>query len=250
MEECKLCGKLVEKLQKSHFIPKFVYKNMEQMKDKKYRLAIALKRKSIPLSHQITKYHLCKECEDLFNKNGEKFFSEKAMPKEIKLESMPDIFRELTKIHGNQNGMVYYGRVLFNEKKFREYIFYFAVSIFWRATLNWTNYTNISFPIHIEKEMRLYLIHKQTPTLFKIKVDLATENFCSVLLPTKISNNTYIFNIFWYIFTLEINNSAHSIPIKFGRNILVSEKLMNLTKHIYNSTERKGQIPVDLSWLK
>ena len=64
---CALCGKYTT-LRDSHFIPKFVYKVLNNTK--KADTNITIKNESgklIPLSKQITSHRLCGECEALMN---------------------------------------------------------------------------------------------------------------------------------------------------------------------------------------
>ncbi|MEX4374224.1 hypothetical protein MY539_06945 [Haemophilus influenzae] len=71
---CALCGKYTT-LRDSHFIPKFVYKVLNNTK--KADTNITIKNESgklIPLSKQITSHRLCGECEARFSENGERFF--------------------------------------------------------------------------------------------------------------------------------------------------------------------------------
>ena len=250
MEKCKLCSKKVKNLQKSHFIPKSIYRNMEQIKANGYGIMLGANGILMPLSQQITNSHLCKACEDLFSKNGEKCFAEKALPKKFKKETPPEILKYLTKIYANNKDMAYFGKIIFDNKYLNENLFYFAVSVFWRGILDWTNYNSLVIPSEVEKDMRSYLLYKKTPTSFKIKIDLSTKEFYSVLFPIQITPNTYIFNIYWYIFTLEAKNSANSTPIKFGRNMAISDYLSYKINNMYCSTEKKGKKPTDLSWIK
>ncbi|PHM43600.1 hypothetical protein [Xenorhabdus szentirmaii] len=80
--KCALCRKKA-KLQDSHFIPKFIYKKMNEYKDKNHKIrAIDNKMIDYNLGKQIKKHLLCKDCEGMLSRNGEDYFARKAFSQE------------------------------------------------------------------------------------------------------------------------------------------------------------------------
>ncbi|PHM64469.1 hypothetical protein Xsto_03005 [Xenorhabdus stockiae] len=76
--KCALCCKEA-KLQESHFIPKFVYKKMNEYKDKDKKIMIVdNKMDNYPVGKQIKKLLLCSNCEGILSKNGESYFAKNA----------------------------------------------------------------------------------------------------------------------------------------------------------------------------
>nr|MCG3462962.1 hypothetical protein [Xenorhabdus bovienii] len=80
--KCALCCKEA-KLQDSHFFPKFIYKKMNEYKDKSNQLRfIDNKKNNYNQGNQIKKHLLCKNCEGMLSRNGEDYFARKYFSQE------------------------------------------------------------------------------------------------------------------------------------------------------------------------
>lgn len=242
---CALCG-VNTNLQKSHFIPKSVYKYLERLKESSSQIMHATNKNTMfPSGKQITRHYFCASCEDLFNKNGEKFFAENAIPK-VCQDNPPYIIDKLTSFiivdcNKRRNNIRYEDNIFSESEKNK--LLYFSVSIFWRATLEWTNVDKCAFPPEVEKEFKDFLLGKiDKITKSRVYFDLATEEIYSASFPTKLSENKYIFNIAHYIFTLKIENHNGNNSIRFGRNIFVTDLLLSIQKQRYENSEKKENL--------
>lgn len=78
IKRCELCNSQLD-LQDSHFIPKFLYKELERIKKKGTKVRLVNNEdKCFPLGIQIKRHKLCKKCEGLISCNGEEYFSKSA----------------------------------------------------------------------------------------------------------------------------------------------------------------------------
>ena len=71
-EQCKLCLKTKE-LQDSHFMPAALYRATRNAAAVNPNPAVITSRGTVQTSQQMQDFLLCKDCEELFNKNGEKY---------------------------------------------------------------------------------------------------------------------------------------------------------------------------------
>ena len=70
--ECRLC-KLTAELKNSHFIPAAFYKAAKRSDPNQEDPIVVTKNVVLQTSKQATAHLLCGECEDRFNKSGEKW---------------------------------------------------------------------------------------------------------------------------------------------------------------------------------
>jgi hypothetical protein len=131
---CPLCKNNAE-LQKSHFLPAAMYKNMQYPGDTSH---ISLDRKNLAVnnprtSKQVKDYLLCAQCEDRFSKNGERwvmtngYHSSGMFPIQMALKNA-------TPSHHAEDFSTYSGQVVPDIEM--EPLVYFATSVFWRAAVH------------------------------------------------------------------------------------------------------------------
>lgn len=127
MDICRLCG-LEAKLIKSHFMPKSAYAHLRSETES----PIKINGKSSTAAHtdsQVTRKLLCSRCENLFSAKGERIMGTLWNTK----NGFPLLeLLERSAYHGRKEGETYYdGRKV--SQTIRNALFYFAVSIVWRA---------------------------------------------------------------------------------------------------------------------
>jgi hypothetical protein len=159
---CKLC-QTEKDLQRSHLIPKAVYRKTRSNDPKKPHPMVATLKGTRQSSYQVRDYVLCSECEQLFGRQGEDY----AMRLIHQGNRFP--FLELLNSHGS--GLVA-GEFRFYSVEMtptidRRKLAYFAVSVFWRAAVHtWTQEDGSSVWIDLtddEKEtLRQYLLGNQS----------------------------------------------------------------------------------------
>ncbi|MNJ30759.1 hypothetical protein D3C77_253680 [compost metagenome] len=129
---CALCKKEKEKLIESHLVPAAAYQHVRGMgeldNDSPIRINLG-KRSAFQTDKQIKQPLLCGDCEDLFSKNGEKkmgglWATKAGFP-------LLDLLAPAVLPSGEYGFKVYDSRLL--DKRVVDAVFYFVVSIFWRA---------------------------------------------------------------------------------------------------------------------
>ncbi|MFP1848660.1 hypothetical protein ACLED8_06835 [Lonsdalea quercina] len=260
---CKLCDAKNTKLIDSHYLPSFFYSRIYDIKDSNHTLNLIQSdwtKRNIG-DHQITKYMLCKCCEDLFSKNGETSFPNLALPinKKNPLLFVKLIRHLLPKTNKNLT--------LPNLNNFdNDSIYYFIISMFWRSSLNWNahEYDKRTFQCQFKEkiiaEMKSYLQNKTIPSSFKILVIpllKKTYHACSFPKESNLKNGGkyYSFNIFQYIFILLDNSLAEEkVPeIQNGKiTYCISDYFEdNFAYQFYRSykeSKTKGKKNLDISW--
>jgi hypothetical protein len=159
---CKLCGN-VKELRDSHYLPKRLYTFLRawQLKNPNPVMGVGSKLKQI--SDQYRGYVFCPDCEELLNKNGEKWV----------LANVPKDYDGVFPLHAAINRLTpqFAGEhyVLCNvsgEAGFEiDQLVYFGASIFWRGAVhNWKTSTGQQAPkvdlCGNEESMRDFLLGK------------------------------------------------------------------------------------------
>ncbi|AFH95554.1 hypothetical protein ACU7RR_000880 [Providencia stuartii] len=192
--KCALCGNNAEKIQNSHFFPKFVYRELAPMLLEGHEKIITYRNNAKPLFKEIKSYLLCHICEELFTKNGENYVAKKwrknkqtnisdlllAYLKRCSMTSNLSIFHDITDLDDN-------------------YLFYFASSMFWRATFNWTCYDRLSLSDSLVDELKNYLLLGTQPQNYKIvSVPIYMVDAYSLIFPKKYGRKDFISGEFYY----------------------------------------------------
>lgn len=129
---CALCKEEKGKLVDSHFMPAAAYSHIRgsQPSGNNSPVRISLsKSKSFRTDKQVKRPLLCSRCEDLFSKNGEKVMGDLWATK----SSFPllELLKKSALISHGEHFNIYDSKRL--EGKIVDALFYFAMSIFWRA---------------------------------------------------------------------------------------------------------------------
>lgn len=129
---CALCKKDVDELINSHLLPAAAYAHVRGIKgagnESPVKINLGVK-KAGPTDKQVRQYLLCADCEDLFSRNGEKHLGRLWATR----DSFPllDILNKSAKYSDGKRFVSYDGSKI--DCRIVSSIFYFAVSVFWRA---------------------------------------------------------------------------------------------------------------------
>ncbi|EKN4714807.1 hypothetical protein FG465_003572 [Yersinia enterocolitica] len=192
---CALCLNMKE-LRDSHFLPKFVYRTMNKIKkDKSEKVLLQFNRNAAPIFHEIKKYLLCECCEAKLNLNGEDYVARLL----LKTNNQP------TKIHSIYSKNML-RKELFNTSNIEgldnKKIFYFATSIFWRATFEWYGSTPLILKESSTSEMRQLLTYDDgSSSYIIICLPLFLFEQHSIIFPKKYHRKD-IFNGDFHYFTI------------------------------------------------
>lgn len=134
--KCELCGKL-RALRDSHYLPKAAYKRNRAGQLKNPNPVVIVAGKAKQSSSQIKAYKFCDECEDRLNKNGESWVLSNIAT--VTTQGTPFEIQNI--LPSNKAVDAGPGLLIFREQDVAEIDFdklvYFALSVFWRGTLNW-----------------------------------------------------------------------------------------------------------------
>lgn len=129
--QCKLCLKATE-LQDSHLLPKALYKRSLGKGPGNPNPARMSARNTIQTSHQIKDYVLCRDCEQLFSRNGESYV--------MRLVSEGGKFPLLATLQAARPTKVSPVFTWYDHASAptidRNKLGYFALSVFWRASVH------------------------------------------------------------------------------------------------------------------
>lgn len=260
MKNCFLCGILSE-LQDSHFLPKHIYARMNMMineSDRHTPMILTNENVSRPISRQISEYYFCKNCEQRLRKKGEDYFSRNGIPKmDPSKPEKPNLINAIQSfVPSCDNSRTSYlpnkGNISLIEEN---QLLYFAISLFWRASLTWRNFISINYSKNILDEMKLFLLGKKnTIETFKILVDIPYDKtMFSVILPTELKysdgKKEYLMNILYYSFKLIPTTKESNEPtIFYGINKANQDLLFKLFNYKYDQRIEKGNRPHFISW--
>ncbi len=132
--KCELCH-AVANLHDSHYMPKSGYKKMRATDLKNPNPVVLAGGKAKQSSLQVRDYKFCGECEERFNKGGERWI----------LSKIPKNYGEPFWLHtllNSKTPMLNSNDLLFPQASISEVdmqkLAYFALSIFWRGTRRWS----------------------------------------------------------------------------------------------------------------
>jgi hypothetical protein len=159
---CRLC-RHPKLLQDSHLLPKLMYRWLNAAKHKGTAPFKRSPRDGVfSTSKHVTAYILCSDCERLLSQHGEDHFGKVA----VAHGSIPPAlswYREVLRPHERGDGP--YSVAHIGESPFvNASIFYFLVSVFWRASLTgWPAVQPIKLPAESQEQMRAYLLDPSVP---------------------------------------------------------------------------------------
>lgn len=216
---CGLCKEEKGKLIDSHFMPAAAYPHVRGTAETGNGppVLINLRRKTaIQTDKQVKRPLLCSACEDLFSKNGEKRMGQlwattSGFPLLVLLNSEAAISK------GERFDM-YDSRLL--DAGVVNSIFYFAVSIFWRAQVWDWGYEEDAYKralgAHHESEFRSFLLGKQSLDDVLLFVNVNSDPDTSAVMSFPISgwsgaDQLHTFSLLGMKFTMYVGRSISSV---------------------------------------
>jgi hypothetical protein len=212
---CKLCL-LPRDLQESHLMPRALYRMARGLGTKGNQDPHVLNAKGRkPSSHQVKDYVLCRECEQLFGKNGEDY----VMRLVTKRNGQFPLLDMLKVVPTTLRGKRWTAYVNTQTPGIdRTKLAYFALSIFWRASVHtWTQEsgekTRIDLGKKYNEEIRRYLLGEtQMPRKANLLVAACSdeESQKTFFMPgenTKIKDKSYGVAVRGIFFHFRITNT-------------------------------------------
>lgn len=250
MSICGLCGgnKL---LLDSHLIPKSMYKKLRDDSVDKRVIRTNVDTMTAHYSdHQVSTKFLCKDCEDRFNKYGEKFVSNDCYDSnknKFQLLDKINSSKEITIINGTRYINPYDNINILDPEKY----LYFAASVFWRSSA-WPRRREAdkdALGSKYQEQFRKYLL-KENPFSEKahlfVFVDTDKEILPIIMFPKSKNCNGFhkhIFSIPGIHFNLDVGNKGKEwqrLSKNTGSQILFAEYSFNKSD-IFNETVRSMQ---------
>jgi hypothetical protein len=157
--QCKLCLQ-IRALQDSHLMPAALYRRGRLDGDPNPYPTMVTARGKFQTSKEIKDYVLCRECEQRFNRNGERYTMSQVAQKG------GGSFPLLQTLRSCQQTKEAYGATYYGQSATltidRDKIGYFALSVFWRAGAHsWRRPFGANNQIHLgehQEMLRLYLL--------------------------------------------------------------------------------------------
>src|ERR1700751_4466866 len=130
---CKLCLRGNQELQKSHLLPRSLYKKVRTVGlGNNDPTIVSAGQKPKTSSHQYQEYLLCRDCEQRFSRNGEQYVMELAHTKG-KLPLL-EMLEQIPKANAEFGRTKAYDEAITPHID-RNKLAYFALSVFWRASV-------------------------------------------------------------------------------------------------------------------
>lgn len=159
MEQCRLCLQHVTKLCRSHFLSAGIYKILRDDDEKNPNPWSITAKAAFQSSWQMTAPLLCGSCEQRFSKGGEDWVLRRCLQKDRTFPLMSILASRTPDVSSNGTPTRIYYAVKIPEIDISA-IAYFAVSIFWRASIHpWND--DGSIPVNLgpfQEQFRKYLL--------------------------------------------------------------------------------------------
>lgn len=260
MSRCRLC-KTESNLIDSHLIPKSAYKASKSFVLGSRRELVTVKTSSGSAAYsdvQVTLKLLCKSCEDLFSKNGEKVLGRNwATVSSFPLLEALKISKPLA--IGPEFSV--YDTTAIDPDTLSS-LFYFAISIFWRASVwDWgkeqDRYVG-SLGVKYEKKFRDFLLGREALENVYMIISVNDSGSMNGLITFPVMNKTagakfHIFDVLGIKFTIFVGGHIHEDILKpfvsSGSNILLitssleeSRDFLELAKMLQTKVSARGRL--------
>jgi hypothetical protein len=162
-DKCKLCLRIAE-LQNSHLMPSSLFRKSRIPGAANPNPMLVTETGSVQTSRQIRNFVLCRDCEQLFSKNGENYVMSQVFDGTSKKFPLLDALRASTPTWGGPEFIGY--DLVATPSIDREKLGYFALSVFWRASVHIWRYrgekpTTIDLGKHYNEAFRTYLLGQE-----------------------------------------------------------------------------------------
>ncbi|EFO1599799.1 hypothetical protein DWS26_23725 [Escherichia coli] len=262
---CPMCRKEVDKLEDSHFFPKQVYRRARNMVAKGKNLNMIDKDgNSYILSKEVKSYLLCKDCEGKLSRYGENYYARMCLPPLNRVD-VPKFFKiaigklipfwysaslDLKRVPSVSIGSGFLQGIDVDS------IYYFAISILWRATFDvWNGYLPIKINEDVKEELRAYLLDPENNDL-SYKVEIAPSFWFSrfgVIFPVETKRpNFYFFSIFDFDFYINLTAKVRKLSNNVALHVLAdsyrSQYAYAALKRIIENAKERGNVNKTISW--
>jgi hypothetical protein len=190
--KCKLC--LNEKvLQHSHYLSAGLYKIARKRGGSEVRTPKII----LGIDRQIREYLLCRDCEQLFSRNGEDYVLPLVKQSEVDFPLLTMLNQHMPIAEGPNNGSVFSGSQL-GIDSFK--LGYYALSMFWRGAVHtWKTLGEQTTSVHMapkdQESIRRFLLgESEWPTGIVMQVTVCTDLISqdNVLAPVNWDNQAYV----------------------------------------------------------
>jgi hypothetical protein len=241
--KCELCHYMRD-LHDSHYLPKGGYKRTRAPNLKNPNPIVLSNGKAKQSSNQVRDYKFCTECEERFNKGGESWV----------LSKVPAEYGAKFEIHSLLDAatpnVIRDGPLLFPAASVPSIdlaqLVYFGMSMFWRATLNWSAVDGgvprkLFMNIRQKEAVRQFLLgNGSLPKNMVLTV--AVWPFKNVglanLMPDQIAGAAYRRYRFYFSGLIFILSFGKNIPAEVKRTCAYRAKVLTLSSEIGKSMKR------------
>jgi hypothetical protein len=199
--KCSLCLSTDVHLQDSHYLSKGIYRALRSNKDNNNPNPYHITENSaVRSSKQFKAYLLCSNCEQNLNKNGENWVLKHCLMR--KGESL--LINQITKLspdHEEEDGTIYFSSNYPDIINIRD-LTYFAISIFWRASIYpWNDDKTIPVKLGPYGEVfRQYLmLEKPFPSNTALSIILRKKSKISGLTYFPIGSNFNGYHLYQFV---------------------------------------------------
>ncbi|WP_379555001.1 hypothetical protein [Pseudomonas sp. MD332_8] len=258
---CALCKEEKGTLIDSHFMPAAAYQHVRGTEETGNGppVLISLRRKSaIQTDKQIKRPLLCSDCEDLFSKKGERMMGQlwataSGFP-------LLDLLNSKATISKGERFDMYDGRLL--DAGVVSSIFYFAMSIFWRAQVWDWGYEEDPYKRalgeHYESKFRKFLLGRETLDNVLLFVNVNSDSDTTAVMTFPLSGRSgadrlHTFSLLGFKFTMYVGRSIssatrapfeiHKTQIMFvSSDLKKSASFQKLAVRVQLEVEAKGKL--------
>ncbi|WP_420230841.1 hypothetical protein ACN079_15595 [Pseudomonas sp. ABY48] len=258
---CGLCKEEKGKLIDSHFMPAAAYPHVRGTEETGNGPPVLInlrKRSAIQTDRQVRRPLLCASCEDLFSKNGERIIGQlwataSGFP-------LLDLLNSEAAISKGERFDMYDSRLL--DADVVGSIFYFAVSIFWRAQVWDWGYEGDAYKralgSHYESQFRNFLLGKGALDNVLLFVNVNSDVDTSAVMTFPISgrigaDRLHTFSLLGLKFTMYVGRSISAVtrkPFEFHNTQIMfvssdlkkSAAFQKLAGRVQSEVEAKGKL--------
>lgn len=272
MGVCALCGPddvETRPLRKSHFLPKAVYRYLNDSRAEGTKLLLRSedKKKVFSMGRQIVQSLLCDTCEGLMSSEGEDYYSKMVLKMDIQNELPSPVYRIIknsllpswiapSAIYGPGLILSVGSNLLPAIESIR--LYHFAIGMFWKATFeNWEHCRAIPLEQTLIDEMRSFLRGGDYPRGYIVRIvpSLWRAKF-GVVFPGLIKGLPF-FSIQQFDFYLEKADrqfkaavSMEAVPLLYTVDSMRSEHTFQGMVVNFKGTEKTKSVSgTPLSWL-
>ncbi|EEZ6118380.1 TPA: hypothetical protein SHY07_003589 [Escherichia coli] len=260
-----MCREEVDKLEDSHLFPKQVYRRARNMVAEGKNLNITDKDgNTYILSKEVKSYLLCKDCEGKLSRYGENYYARMCLPPLNRADVSKFFKIAKGKVIPFWNSANLAPKIAPNVSIGSGFlqgidvdsIYYFAISILWRATFDvWNGYLPIKINEEVKEELRAYLLDPENNDL-SYKVEIAPSFWFprfGNLFPVETKRpNFYFFSIFEFDFYIDLTAKVRKLSNNVALHVLADPYRCKYAYEALKKTivkaKSRGKVDKTISW--